>query len=414
MSPTTLDPGPGTTGAGTPEAGSSEAGPAAAGPTALDPTTLDRWREWRVPLAIIMFVLLAGTAIALLQPGPAVAGYLSPDAKGPGGTHALADILTERGHGVQTVTSAGAAVAAVAPGTTLVITSPYLLTAGELRALGRTPASLVIAEPDPAALATLAPQVTQDGGAPVGPLLPACALRAATLAGPADLGGPGLRVRPGTPGVAQCYISDGLATLVQFRSGGRLITVLSTGDPLTNAYLARQGNAALAINLLSSGGRIVWLVPSFPSGPAAGDGGSRSFGSLVPLAARLVAIQLGVALLLTALWRARRLGPLITERLPVVVRASETVEGHARLYQSRHARDRVAAALRAAALTRVLPAIGLPPAAAPAAVTAALAARSTLDEARVADLLYGPAPGSDAALITLASDLDALEGEVRR
>ncbi len=66
----------------------------------------------------------------------------------------------------------------------------------------------------------------------------------------------------------------------------------------------------------------------------------------MPLAAWLVAIQLGVALLLAALWRARRLGPLVTERLPVVVRASETVEGHARLYRSRRARDRVAATLR--------------------------------------------------------------------
>jgi hypothetical protein len=388
-------------------------GGTATGGTAAGPAAADRWREWRAPLAIIAFVLLAGTAIALLQPGPAVTGYLSPDAKGADGTHALTDILTERGHSVQTVTAVRAAVADAAPGITLVITSPYLLTTGELRALRRTPADLVIAEPDPAALAVLAPRVTQAGGGPVGPRPPACALPAATLAGAADLGGPGLRVRPGTPGVAQCYGSGGLAALVRFRSGGRLITVLSTGDPLTNAYLARQGNAALAINLLSSGGRIVWLVPSFPTGSATA-GGPRSFDSLVPLAAYLVAIQLGVALLLTALWRARRLGPLITERLPVVVRASETVEGHARLYRSRRARDRVAAALRSATLARMMPATGLPPAATPAAVTAALAARSTLDEARVADLLYGPAPGSDTALITLASDLDALEGEVRR
>lgn len=220
-------------------------------------------------------------------------------------------------------------------------------------------------------------------------------------------------MRPGTPGAAQCYRSGGLATLVRFRSGGRLITVLSTGDPLAAAYLARQGNAALAINLLSSGGRVVWLVPSVPASSGAA-GGPASPASLVPLAAYLVAAQLGLALLLAALWRARRLGPLITERLPVVVRASETVEGHARLYRSRRARGRVAAALRTAVLARLTPAIGLPPGAAPAAVTGALAARSTLDESRVADLLYGPPPGSDAALITLASDLDALEGEVRR
>jgi Domain of unknown function (DUF4350) len=375
------------------------------------------WREWRAPLAVIAVVLLAGTAIALLQPAPAVTGYLSPDGKASDGTRALADILASRGHPVQTVQAVPAAIAAATAGRTLVITSPALLTTGQLRALGRAPASLVIVEPDSAALATLAPRLRLAGGVPVGPLPPGCSLRAAVLAGPADLGGPGLLVAPGTRGVTECYQSGGLPALVQFRSGGRVVTVLGSGEPLSNADLARQGNAALAVNLLSAGGRIIWLVPQLPAGSAAGPasgGGSRSFLSLVPLAARLVAIELGVALLLTVAWRARRLGPLITERLPVVVRASETIEGHARLYQSRRARDRVAAALRSAVTARLTPAIGLPPGADPAAVTAALATRSTLDETRIADLLYGPVPRSDAALIALADDLDALEGEVRR
>jgi hypothetical protein len=381
---------------------------------AAGPTVADRWHTWRTPLAIVIFVLLAGTAIALLQPAPGLAGYLSPDSTGPEGTHALADILTARGHRVQSVGTVPGAVAAAAPGTTLVITSPYLLSTRQLSQLARTPANLMVVEPDQAALAALAPQVTLVGGGPIGPLPPGCALPAATSAGVADVGGEGLRVLRGAANVAQCYREDGEATLVRFRSGGRLVTVLSAGAPLSDAYLARQGNAALAINLLSSGGRVSWLVPAFPT--SAGTGGqSRSFASLVPLAAKLVATQLALALLLTALWRARRLGPLVTERLPVVVRASETVEGHARLYRSRRARGRVAAALRTAVLARLTPAIGLTPGTAtPTAVTSALAARSTLDEAKIADLLYGPPPGSDTALITLASDLDALEGEVRR
>jgi hypothetical protein len=389
---------------------------AAAGPTAAE-----RWRRWRAPLAIVAFVLLAGTGIALLQPRPAATGYLSPDSTAADGSHALADILIARGHGVRAVAAVPAAVAATGPGTTLVVTSPYLLTSRQLRSLARTRAGLVLVEPDQAALAILAPQVTQQGDTAVAARPPGCSLQAAVRAGAADLGGPGLHVQPATPTApaptaAQCYLSGGLPALVRFRSGGRLVTVLSSGAPLANGYLAHQGNAALAINLLSSGGRVVWLVPSISAaaGPAGGSGGPRSFGSLVPLAAKLVAIQLGLALLLTALWRARRLGPLITERLPVVVRASETVEGHARLYRSRRARDRVAAALRGAAAGRLTPAIGLSAGAAPAAVTAGLASRSTLDEARIAELLYGPVPGSDAALITLASDLDALEGEVRK
>src|SRR6266567_8693801 len=99
---------------------------------------------------------------------------------------------------------------------------------------------------------------------------------------------------------------------------------------------------------------------------------------------------------LAGLWRARRLGPLITERLPVVVRASETVEGHAGLYQSRRARDRAAAALREDLLARVLPVLGLVKDTPADAVTGAVTARSRHGGQDIARILYGPAPGSDA------------------
>jgi len=62
-----------------------------------------------------------------------------------------------------------------------------------------------------------------------------------------------------------------------------------------------------------------------------------------------VALQVFIAAALAALWRTRRLGPLVAEPLPVVVRASETVEGHGRLYRSRRSRGRAAAVLRDAA-----------------------------------------------------------------
>ena len=42
-----------------------------------------------------------------------------------------------------------------------------------------------------------------------------------------------------------------------------------------------------------------------------------------------------------------------------MVRASETVEGRGRLYRSRRARDRAAAALRTATLQRLMPRLGL-------------------------------------------------------
>jgi hypothetical protein len=212
----------------------------------------------------------------------------------------------------------------------------------------------------------------------------------------------------------QCYISTSGPTLVQLRIRGRTVTVLGAGTFLTNGELARAGNAALAVNLLPSR-RVVWLVPPVSSVAAApGPAGPRSFASLVPLTAYLVVAQLAIAVLLAAIWRARRLGQLVTEPLPVVVRASETVEGHGHLYQSRHARGRAASALRAAALIRISKAAGLPPGASRETVTAAVAARTAADQATIAQLLYGPAPRTDQALVNLAREVDELEREVGR
>ena len=122
-------------------------------------------------------------------------------------------------------------------------------------------------------------------------------------------------------------------------------------------------------------------------------------------------IQLAIAAVLTGLWRARRLGPLITERLPVVVRASETVEGHAGLYQSRRARDRAATALREDMLGRMLPVLGLVRRHRGGRDGRGLA-RSTRGRQEIAGILFGQPPGTDLDLVNLARSLDELEREV--
>src|SRR5262249_43338157 len=186
----------------------------------------------------------------------------------------------------------------------------------------------------------------------------------------------------------------GYASLVRYQRGGRVITVLGTGIPLTNGDLGNNGNAALALNLLANDSRIVWLMP----GPVAGAGaGSGSVYGLIPRPVYLVIAEIAVALVLTALWRMRRFGPLVFEPLPVVVRASETAEGHGRLYRSRRARDRAATALRTASVTRITSRTGLPQTASPEAVCQELARRTGRGEGQIHAMLFGPAPGDDAA-----------------
>jgi hypothetical protein len=382
------------------------------------PPAASLWRKWRVPAVLVALILLGGTVTALLQPPAVITGYLDPAGTGSTGAHALADLLSGRGDTViRATTPAAAEAAARNPGrrtVTLVVTSPGLLTASELHGLARVPANRVLIGPGRAALAALAPRVRLRAAAAVQALAPVCGLAAARRAGNADMGGARLAMRPAPQGAAECYPIGGAASLVQYPTAGRVVTVLGTGNPLTNGSLARLGNAALALNLLGTHARIVWLVPS-PALQATGlpRGGQKSLLSLIPLPAYLVALQLGIAALLAALWRVRRLGPLVPEPLPVVVRASETVEGHAALYRSRRARGRAAAALRTAMLARTLPALGLAPGAPDADVVAALSARSGSAPAQIEAMLFGPPPRDDGALVALADRLDALEKEVR-
>jgi hypothetical protein len=381
--------------------------------TAISPTTGDVWLRWRAWLVLAAAVIVGGTVIALIAAPRTTSGYLDPGNPGADGARAVAAIAAQRGdHVVRVTTVPAASSAASAQGgqVTLVITSPWLLTVGELSALARVPGDRLLLEPDPASLAALAPGVTAAGAAPVGAVTPGCSLPAATLAADADLGGTLLRTD--RPGAARCYWSHGHPSLVRYISDGRTITVLGSGAPLRNSDLAGLGNAALALNLLGGQHEIVWLVPG-PPPVGAGSTGHTSLLSLIPLPAYLVAIQLAVAVLLCALWRVRRLGPLVTERLPAVVRATETVEGHGRLYRSRRSRGRAAAALRDAARGRLAARLGLPETTPPAVLIDVVALRTSSPPEQIAAILFGPVPEGDAALVRLADALDRLERKVR-
>jgi hypothetical protein len=219
------------------------------------------------------------------------------------------------------------------------------------------------------------------------------------------------------PGAVGCYhTEDGLYRLAQIPAGGRTVTVLGSAQPLTNEKLRDEGNAALGMNLADARAGVVWLIPD-PPAPGSGSE-EESLGGLLPFGVRLFILQLIIAVLVIALWRARRLGPVVAENLPVIVRSAETVEGRARLYRSHRARGSAADALRSGTRERLVPLLGLPRSAAqdPVAATeivAAVAQRSDHDEAMVGAALYGPEPGDDGQLVGLTDLLDDLERQVR-
>jgi hypothetical protein len=368
------------------------------------------FRRWSGIVVLAAVVIAAGVGIALLTP-PTSAPYLDPSGTSDTGGRALANLLAGRGqHVVRESAPAAAGPDSTAPAASLeLITSPQLLTSEQLSQAARFGGDILLLGPDSRALRALAPRVRIVGSqVTVAAAEPACAAAPAAAAGDAYLGGAMLST--GDPAARTCYPSSPSGPgylFVQYRAGSRTITVLGSGAPLTNQYLARGGDAALALNLLRQAGTISWIVPPPGALPAQAAAGQRSFFSLVPWPAYLIAIQLAIAALLAAAWRARRLGPLVPERIPVIVRATETVEGHGRLYQARRARDRAAGELRSAATTRIARLTGgdVSP--------GTLAVRTGEDAGQISALLAGPAPASDQELVNLADQLDTLMRKIR-
>jgi hypothetical protein len=201
-----------------------------------------------------------------------------------------------------------------------------------------------------------------------------------------------------------------VAGLIRRQVGGRTVTVLGQADVLRNGHLAEQGNAALALRVLGARDRLIWYLPDPLELSAAQQ--QPSVSELAPAWVRWVALQLMVTVLLAMLWRARRLGRLVTEPLPIVVRAAETQEGRARLYRQAGARDRAAATLRTATARRLATRLDIPPDAAPTTLATLAAEVTARPTEQVHQLLLGPAPRDDAALVRLADELDRLEREV--
>ncbi|WP_033326573.1 DUF4350 domain-containing protein [Streptomyces yerevanensis] len=388
--------------------------------TSASPTARQVWTRARGVLLGLVILLVAAIAIAAVR-SDTQHGSLDPRSVDPNGSRAVAELLADRGVSTRVVTTLEDARNSVGPDTTLLVAAPDLLTDRQQTRLhsaftnsgGRT----VLVAPGIPSVGNLAPGVTADPTPSYDSTLPPdCALPAAQRAGTADTGG--IRYTTTAPDTDSCYLSDGLPTLLRVPAldGDGDTVVLGAPDILHNDRLDEQGNASLALQLLGSRPHLVWYLPSL-SDDSATDSGDRSFFDLIPSGWLWGTLQLFIAAVLAALWRARRLGPLVPERLPVAIRASETVEGRARLYRKSNARDRAAAALRSTTRTRLAPLVGLSPAQAhaPEALLPALSARLHGDgQSSPQSLLFGPPPRDDAALIHLADQLDALEREVRR
>ncbi|MGV0644749.1 DUF4350 domain-containing protein [Mycolicibacterium sp. XJ2546] len=373
--------------------------------TAVAPTVRQRLRSARwvvVALIVISGVALLTTYLTTPTPG----ARMDPASTSADGARALVSLVRDRGVEVVEASDIAAVEAAARPDTLVVVVQTYFLIDEEImHRLAALPGDRLVVQPISRTREILAPEVKRSGTTDYGNDAPGCDLREATRAGSVQFGMSDAFEAAGDIAVTRCYGG----ALVRYTADGRDITVVSTADFMTNSELLKEGNAALAMNLVGTNPRVIWYAPQQTEGES--DGAASLF-DMIPDRVNWIVWQLCLVVLLLAIWRGRRIGPLVAEKLPVVVRASETVEGRGRLYRSTRSRDRAAEALRTAAVQRMSPRLGLGPGADQTAVVQSVSERCGQPPQTVAYSLFGPAPADDTQLVNLARELDNIERQV--
>lgn len=365
-----------------------------------------RSRRVRWLAALVGVALLVVTAILVVLGSAARQQADDPRSSTQTGSGALGALLQADGVDLATTSQVGDAVDRTDGQTTLVVAAGERLSEAEAQRLVATPAArLVLLRPSRAALDRFAVAAAVTGPAD-GVVDPGCAAPAAQRAGAVTLTELPAAYQPTGPSAFTCYRAGaGFAYLQTTAGRGRPVEVIAGG--LTNADLGETGNAALGLNVLGSQPRIVWLMATDQPAPA-----EDADPTLLPSWWALGVVQAALGLVVVGIWRGRRLGPILTEALPVTVRASETVEGHGRLYYRLNARDRAAEALRTGARLRLSRVFGH--ARDPVALSEVVGSRTGRDAGQVRALLFGPPPDTDDHLVELTRNLDQLEQEARQ
>jgi hypothetical protein len=364
----------------------------------------DLWRRWRFPLIVLVLAIGAAVALAAVENAPPQRP-LDPRDASPVGARALAQLLGQRGISVVPTATVPSGLTDV----TVFVPDPQSLSGTQLARLHDSSSSLVVVAPGGRELDALAVDARIAGRVDERTVQPDCPLDAATVAG--DIRFAGLAYDANSS-LTQCYATSEGAGLLASRHAGHALVVVGSARVWTNARLGRNGDAALALGLLSAHPRVVWLLPRPPT-QSPSDREHKGLLSLLPSRLLWALLQLGVVILVLAAFRARRLGPVVGEALPVVVPAAETVRGRARLMRAARARGTAAAELRTATVRRLSDVLGLGPDAAPEAVVAAVSERTGRTGHAIHDELYGADPQGDAELVSLAAALDELEATTK-
>jgi hypothetical protein len=411
------------------------AGPApATTPTGIPGAAPRRRPTRRGALVGLAVIVLLAVLVALILASGRPTGYLDPESTGRYGTEALVEVL--RHHGVEVDVVRGVRnleAAGVRTGTTVLVGDPRYIGAGaaELAAtVTRRADRVVLLNPSQAEVDAFdipvtvspasAPEVRGRCDSPVArssDTVIATEVRFATPQAPADrhvtlcfplpdpAGDPRADPGPGAP--------HGAAMVTAQRIAGHPETVaIGFGIALANGLVTEDSHAGIAVRALGGSPRLLWYQPDPGDLAVTASGGTMSTNPW-PRWLRPAVSLLMTAVVMLALVRGRRLGRLVAEPLPVVVRAIETTESRGRLYRRAKDRERAAAILRDATVRRLRGRLAIAPTTPAEVVVPLVAAATGLPAPDIGQALFGPPPTDDPGLLRLGQLLADLEERAR-
>lgn len=356
-----------------------------------------------IAAAVVVFVMLIG---ALSFGAPDSRGGLDPESAKESGTLALAELLRDQGVELTIARTRGEAAAAIDDDATLVMADPFSLSDEAVSELVE-PAHRTVFLSSASRLLRLF-ELGENATPPAaGALRAQCDLPELANVGTVQ---PDRFFSPADD-VTGCFEEDGSAgLLIRDRDGVRTV-MIEGSSVLSNEHLAENGNAALGLALLGQTDHVVWYVPSFADTDLEAQSPD-TLATLTPPWVTPAILLLLLAGVVAGVARGQRFGPLVTETLPVTVRASETMHGRARLTAKAGDSAHAASALRDGSLRRLAKRLGLAVRSTPEEVADAASDRLRIPRGSLTQLLAGPLPQNDAELVDEARRLSELEAAV--
>lgn len=367
-------------------------------------------RTARVPRGLVVgLAISAAVLVAAVMGGrPGRDGApLDPRSDGPLGTSALVSLLEGLGADVDL------SVGLPDPSDQVALLLQDSLDADQAAAIDewvRAGGTLVVTDPGSPFAPTVTAQTLLDVGEAPDPVDRGACTSPALADVEQVAGGATIHFDP-AGATEECFSDDRGAYLVVTSLGGGEVVAIGGAALFTNDLLGEADNAVLAAAVLAPGpGAVVRFVEA----PLPAGGGDKTLSDLVAPGLKRGLLQLAVAFVLYALWRAIRHGQPVTEDQPVELAGSELVAAVGRLLARTRAPAAAADAIRQETRRALRARFGVPPDASPEALAATVASASPLTADQVLAAVGGSPVTNETELVAVARAASVINQEVLR